>query len=286
MSDIAGQAADAAAGVDSGVTDAALGQENVGGGDNTGSSEGGINPNWNTLLEKIPSGLHPMVIPQLKEWDTKFQEQLHQVQSQWDPYKDLVKDIPPETLQQALGFYRMTEQNPRAVYDQMREFYNFGDSGQGQEGQPADNQSPEVDLGEFDDITQNPKFQELLQNQEAMAQLLVGQYQQQEEARIEAQVEADMAKVLEGNPQFNNEQSQIMLYRIAAASGVTLLEAAEQLKGYVNEQVTASQRPAPQVMGGTSSSIPAAPATDPTKLSGQETRNLVADILRANQSQG
>jgi hypothetical protein len=290
MSDIAGQSADAAAGVSGEVANAAVGELNSGTPNASQSSEQGsepgINPAWNELLQLIPSGLHSGVIPHLKKWDGNFQTRLHEVQSKYAPFEPYV-DTPPETLEQAINFYKIMEENPQAVYNQMREFYGFGEeSDQGQQGQAdlGDGQVPEYDL-DGDDILQHPKVQELLQNQEVIAQYFVQQQEAEQMAEFEQQIETEMAQITQANPDFD-EDDQIMVYRIAAASNISLTEAANQVKEYSGKVAQRSAAPhAPSVMGA-SGVVPAAQNVDPTKLDGRGTRQLVADILNQAKQNG
>jgi hypothetical protein len=93
-----------------------------------------------------------------------------------------------------------------------------------------------------------------------------------------------MAAIVQANPGFD-EDDQIMVYQIAAASNISLTEAAKKVQDYNGKVAQRSAAPpAPSVMGA-SGSIPAAPNVDPTKLNGRETRNLVADILNQAKAQ-
>lgn len=295
MSDIAGQSAAAAAGVSSDVGNAAVGDNAaVGESATPGNSEsdnsppeGGLNPAWNDLLALIPSSLHDGVTPHLRKWDSNFQNKLSEVQSQYAPF-EAFKDTPPETLEQALNFYQVMEQDPERVYNQMREFYGFGND-QGQQGQGNNDPETGEEVEEFSfdadsDITQHPKFQELLQNQELLAQHLVQQETAKQQQAFEQQIEQEEATIKQANPDFT-EQDLTLMYQIAAGSNITLTQAAEQIKSYSTSLAERSARPkAPSVMGA-SGFVPAAENVDPRKLDGNGTRKLVADLLRQAKEQ-
>ncbi len=258
----------------------AVGESTQGG--DTSQQEAAINPAWNKMLEGIPSSLHPMVTPHLKEWDSNFQKKLHEVQSQYAPF-DAFKDTPPEQLQGALDFYRVMESNPEAVYQQMQEFYGFGGGDQGQQAQDDSGDAEEFDI-EGDDILQHPKVQELLQNQEVMAQFLVQQQEQEQYAQFEEQIDSEVSTILEANPDFDDED-QTLMFQIAAASGISLTDAAKQVNGHNANIAQRSAAPkAPSVMGA-NGFVPAAQNVDPTKLDGKGTRALVADLLNQAREQ-
>ncbi len=289
MSDIAGQAADAAAGVNSDVSDSAVGSPDSSQGQSANpvadSGEVAINPAWNKMLEGIPSSLHPMVTPHLKEWDGNFQKKLHEVQSQYAPF-EAFKDTPPEQLEQAVNFYKLMEANPEAVYQQMAEFYGFGGGDQGQQGQEnsGEGEVPEFDLDD-DEILSHPRVKELLNNQEVMAQYLVQQQEKESAAQFEKQIDTEISQILEANPGFD-DADQTLMFQIAAASNISLTDAAKQVTGYAESLATRNARPsAPSVMGA-GGFVPAAQNVDPATLDGKGTRKLVADLIEANRDKG
>lgn len=244
-----------------------------------GGNEGGLNPAWNPMLEKLPSSLHGMVTPHLREWDQNFQRKLQEVQSQYEPYKPFLEaGTDAETLQAAMQLYQLTEQDPQRIYNELGKFYGYGTGGQGQE-----EQQQEIDPAEYgDDLTQNPKFKELMQNQEAMAQLLMAQHEQEELAKAEQRVDQEIAQIKEAHPDMS-EDEEIMMLNVATQRGINLSEAADVVFQY-NESITQralqGQPHAPKVMSATGS-IPGAPPIDPAKLDAKDRKALVANILAA-----
>lgn len=247
-----------------------------GGGSETSES---LNPAWNSLLEKLPGALHPMVTPELKSWDQKFQEQLQQVHSQYEPYKPLIENqVPAESLQQAWQMFNLMNENPQLVFDQMKEYYGFGQDGQGPQEQQPNN--PEENGFDFNnpeaDITQHPKFQELAQNQQMLAQFLVEQQQQEATKQAEAQLDQEISTVKEKYPHLD----ELQLLQVATGGNMSITQAAEQLNAMREQWLTESRRPAPQVFSG-GSTVPAQQQPDPTKMSSKQTRETVAAILQA-----
>lgn len=258
--------------------------------DNGGQDTGGdsLNPAWSPLLEVLPTEFHSMVTPTLKEWDGKFQEQLQQVHSQYEPYKPFVDNhVPADQIEQALNVYNLINTNPELIYQQMQEFYGFGAGGQGQEdpnssGQqqaaggddPFDINSPDAD------IMQHPKVKELFENQQALAQFFVQQQEQEKLAAAEQQIEAEIATVKEKYPNLD----ELLIFQTATGANITLTEAADRLNAQYEQLLAQSRQPAPKVFSA-NGGLPAQQQPDPRKLNSTSTQDLVAQIL-ASQKEG
>jgi hypothetical protein len=171
------------------------------------TSSGG-HPAWDEILNTIPEVLRPQVRPALERWDKGVQEQFQKVHQQYDPLKQYQsyadQKVEPDQINTALEIYRILNENPKLLYQQMQEHFGFGvaPSGQGQTG--------EMDLGEFGDqsqapkipdLAQDPRFQQLAQTQEQMAAAFQAQQQQMAEREADiwlnqrtSQIEATFAK--------------------------------------------------------------------------------------------
>ena len=251
-------------------------------GNSESSSEGaggGLNPAWSPLLEKIPSQLHPMVTPHLSEWDKNFQTELQKVQSKYAPYEEILgSGVDPQRLQQALGFFELAESDPQRVYNEMAKFYGYGQEDQGQQVQDSEVDDP---FGEVDD---DPRLAQLQQQQEAIAQLLLTQHEQEQLRQAEAQVETEINGIRETHPDLT-EDEEIMIFRLATSNQSTLEEAAAELFKYkesVSQSTLQGQPHAPSVISATGA-LPGQPPIDPRKLDSKGTKNLVAQMLANRQ---
>jgi hypothetical protein len=242
---------------------------------------GGMNPAWSPLLDKLPEGFHGMVAPVLRDWDKNFDSKLHEVQSKFEPYQPFVEQgVDPDQLNAALEFYRMAEADPKAIYEQMGTFFGFG-AGQGQDGQELSDGEEPFSLEE-DELSKNPKFQELMQNQQAIAQVLLKQREQEEMALVEQQIETEVNSIKEAHPDLS-EQEETMMFQLALSSKITLTQAAEQLFSY-KDQITqqfAQGRPTPPSVMSATGTVPGQTPIDPTKLDSKGTKSLVAQIMAA-----
>lgn len=240
-------------------------------------TEESMNPAWSPLLDKLPASLHPLVTPELKSWDTKFQEQLQQVHSQYEPYKEFVDNkVPAETMQQAFELYNLINTNPQLVFDQMKQYYGFGGE-QGPQEQGNEPQEQALDINDPDfDITQHPKFQELMNNQQMLAQFLVSEQEQKATQAAEAQLDTELKSVKETYPHLD----ELQLLQTAVGGNMSVADAAKQLNAQYEAWLTQSKRPVPKVFGG-GGQLPQQEQPNPAKMSSKETRSTVAAILQA-----
>jgi len=115
-----------------------------------------------------------------------------------------------------------------------------------------------------------------------MAQMLLNQREQEEMAKVEQQIETELTGIKETHPDLS-EQEETMLFQLATSAKITLTQAAEQLFSY-KDQVTqqfAQGRPTPPSVMSATGTVPGQTPIDPTKLDSKSTKNLVAQIMAA-----
>lgn len=238
-----------------------------------GNDQSGFNPAWNPVLEKLPTEFHKLIQPDLQSWDKKFEEQLQQVQSRFDPYKEFVDNqIPPEQLQTALQLMAVIDADPRGFHDQMEKFY-ADEWGQGPQ---SDNSDDMFELGgeeETQDWTQHPKAQELIRNQEAMVQFFQQQAEQQKQAEDDANLETQLAELKQQHGEFD-ETVVIPL----AMNGMSLEDAVQKYFTLTAGTRQTASDGAPAVFRP-SGAIPST-QPDPAQWTAKQTRQSVAAILQ------
>lgn len=80
------------------------------------------NPAWEPILSVVPEPLHAQIIPHLSKTDKHVQE----LQQKFAPYRGFIEQgIDPEMINQSLLLGQAIQQNPQAVYDQMREQFGL-----------------------------------------------------------------------------------------------------------------------------------------------------------------
>lgn len=253
------------------------------GGEVQGTQDGtpeapGQNPAWNDVLSKLPEEFHPLVTPEFQKWDQAAQQRIESVNSQFEAFKPFVEnDIPVTELEQGLRLMYEINQNPQAVYAALGEAYGLSpaqiDAIEGSdEGDDTDDGEPQN--------FQDPRFDQLQEGFELVAQNLLDQHQ----AKLDAEAETELDQKLEAlTEQHGKFDERYVLSLVAANEDVTLEQAVESYKQMVQNVLQGNPRPfAPNVMGSSNggTGLPSQ-AIDPTKLDGKATRSLVAEMLKA-----
>lgn len=240
----------------------------------------GQNPAWNDVLSVIPEQYHQQVTPYFQKWDQSAQTRIEEVNGRlksFEPYQQFVEHgIDPGELEQGLRLMYEINNNPRAVYDALAEAYNLTP----QQVQDLANGNKEEE--EENPYLQDPRIDQLQQGLDLVGQVVLQDQQRRMAEQADAELDAEL-KSLESK--YGNFDERYVLALMAnGASGDDAVKAFQEL---TNTVIQNNPRPfAPNVMGGSggSSGLPSQ-AIDPTKLSGQETRALVAQMLNAARRQ-
>lgn len=252
------------------------------GGNDNGAPEnsgGGVHPAWNDMLGVIPQELHEQVLPHLRNWDQNVQK----VQQQYAPYREFSQGgWTPDRLRQAVGVAQAIEQNPRGFMDVLRR--HFGDDEaeelvqSGPQGNDWQGQLPP-------EMAQ--QLQALQERQELIAQVIMNDRQQQADANEDRELQSFYDYVTQTNPTYKalNEQANGLAERIVngfLSQGMTGQQAIDSFMQFVQHTGSFHNRPKPPpVMGaGGGGLIGSNQKTQVAKMSGSETKNLVAEILR------
>jgi len=244
------------------------------------------NPAWGEILDKTPKALHPMMTPVFEKWDKNFQE----VQTKYAPYKDFVdQGITPDQIGQSLQVLQLLNNNPRAVYDQMVQ--TFGEEWgltpaqaeaaaqqvvQGQQETPANFDLSQGQDSNVIDIEKDPRFVQMKQQVDTVAQYLAGEIQAKQQQEVEAALDQEVAELEGRHGQFNKQ-----IVFALAANGTPLEQAVLAWKQDVQQRQPAPGSNFPPVMtpGGGSPSQ----AVDVTALNNKDTIGLVKSwIANAN----
>jgi len=237
------------------------------------------NPAWGEILDKTPSQLHPMMIPVFQKWDKNFQD----VQTKYAPYKDYVEaGVSPDDIRQSLAITRLLNDNPRAVYDQM--VATFGQEWgltpaeaaqqiQEQQAQGVPQNEPtDYDLTQTPDISKDPRYIEMQQKVDTVAQYFAQQIQAEENANIEAALDEEIAGLEQKYGPFNKQ-----IVFALAANGMPLEDSVKAWKAQAGPaQTPGSQFPPVMTPGGGSPSQ----AVDVSSLSRQDTIGLVKSWIQ------
>lgn len=247
-------------------------------GESTGTNEGG-NPAWNEILGVLPDSLHSVVKPALEKWDNNYRTGLSKVQSQYEPYKEILDTgIEPQNLQYALALLDKIENDPRSIYDALAEHNGWAEnSGQGQ--------SEEIDPNEYDpeNLPDDPRLLRAEQLAEAVAEYTMQQHQQQQEAEEDALLDQVISGLQEQHgidPEDEVANKFIMGLMLA---GATAEQAFEDYIGMTQQIVTRPRANdgAPVVLGG--GGVPSTAINRDQLRDPKARRALVAQMLEQAQ---
>lgn len=248
------------------------------------------NPAWAEFYEVLPTNLHSQVRPVLEKWDKGTQAKLEEYSTQvkqYEPYKNLVDNqIPAEYVDQAIQIAQLIDSDPKAFMAQLQSI--FGETQQPQTTQQpnkADEPKP-TDDSLFDekpfDITSDPRFQELKNNQDILANYLSQQAQAEQAAKGDQLLATEMQNLTSKYGQFD-ERYVITL----GASGMPLEDAVKQYQEIVGQaqNTPRSDASVPSIISP-SGSVPQE-RVNVAELSTNDRKQLVMNYLaQASQQQG
>ena len=226
------------------------------------------NPAWAPILEVVPTSLHALIEPKLKEWDQgvskKFEEAAAQRKS-YEPYNEFIENnADPEMIRAGLSLLEQIQNDPRSVYDQMGTHFEFN------------KQTGEVEEV-LDDPYAEPENARITQLEKTLEQL-VGQIQN-ERSTVEQEAQD---RALEGHlgdleKTYGAYDREFVLTQMAAgASGEDAVKAYMTL---VDKIKTDANKPAPVVIGGGKGGVAVSEQPDTGKMKPGDRRNLVAQML-------
>lgn len=244
------------------------------------------NPAWADALSGIPEEFHDGLKARFSDWDKGVQGRIDSVHGEYADFKAFREaGIKPEDLQTAYGIYEALNTDPRKVYDALGSSYGYSVQPQAS-GQPQGQVNPQQATAEYPGQAQyNPEqaqhlqeLQQLKQQSDTMARLLL----QQEETRRAAEADAQLNKMLADAKTKHGDfdEKYVVAYM---HNGMNIDQAVGAYKQMVQDLLANHNRPqAPVVLtpGGGGGQLPSN-AIDPRKLNNAQTRSLVVDILKA-----
>lgn len=248
-------------------------------------NDSGPNPAWGEVLGILPEQFHSVVTPHFTEWDKAANKRIESIKSQYEDYAVFKEHgIGRADLEQGIRLVNMINENPKEVWEALATNFNLG--------APDPTATPPVNKpGEEDDGTytgdasqyNDPRVDQLQQGVELMAQMMLQQQQQEAQQAANSELDNDIAQIKEKHGDFN-EQHLLPYIHYGLEQGQTVAQAADAYFAMRNEMIQSAQaaKPfAPTLMGGNSGNGAGLPsnAIDVTKLSGNDTRKLVAEML-------
>jgi hypothetical protein len=251
----------------------------------SGQEQDAFNPAWKPLLDKLPTQFHGIIAPELKTWDTNYQQGLQKVHSQYEPYKPFIdQSIEPATLNEAMLVYQAMQDNPGDFVKAVSEFYQLE---QGQAAPQQQELTGEEEPLPFD-ITKLPEWQQQQQLVQTLAQAMLQQNEQAQTTQAEAQLADEFAQAQEKyKAQGGFDEGWVAQHMYLQGSDIDTAVAA--YKQFEQGIIARHQRPGANapVMMGSGGGLPSQ-QTPVSDMSDQQRKQYIAQRLAqfAQQSQG
>lgn len=260
-----------------------------------GEQPSGGNPAWDEIRSQLDPISFSKIEPKLKEWDTGVEQRLNSTTEKFKWADEISKaGYQPEQVTQALQVAQMLNEQPEYIYQQLQTFLE-------QNGRLP--QTPqELDEAANDnenELPDDPRFQQLAQQQEKMQEFLVMQENQRMQAQADAELGAEINQLRAKHPEFDEADMQEILTRAAfqaqmaqanGGPGMTLEQAAEDYVNNVRNRILSAKRPgdsAPRLMP-TNGGVPASGVAKGTMggLSKQQTEDLLTELIKQDHQRG
>jgi hypothetical protein len=243
-----------------------------------GAGGQGINPAWEPILNHIPEDKRGEVMPHFQKWDQGY----NSLQENYKPWQRFSQaGIGPDDLEQAYGVYQALNNNPM-------EFKALLESWMEESGvtPPQQQQAGNGQVTDEGDETApwESKFQELQQQNELMAQVLLQNHQasiqEQEDAELD-QVFSDLTEKYKQTFGSDPDPEVFEPFILAMLSNdMDPEEAFNRFTGYSEQMMAQSRRPlAPRLMGS-GGSLPSS-RPDYAKMSNDQVKQHIVDRLMA-----
>jgi hypothetical protein len=222
---------------------------------------------WNDVLSGFP-----------EDRRAEFAPKIHEKIRAYEPlkeYEDFHRSgIKSDQIGTALSIQHYIENNPREVYDRIGEFLGITPQ---EVKQLTEEIKEEKESGNTD-----PRLDALQEKFDTLARIMLAQRQEQENSSLAAQQDKAVEEELNGiKKKYGDDIPEDEILMRMLHKDMTAEQAYQDYSNHVSE--IQKRRPAPYVMGS-GGAVPRQPI-DVKKLSGPETKNIVAQMLtHANQA--
>lgn len=205
--------------------------------------------------------------PYVRKWDAGVTRRFQELHSQLRPYQELGD---PDTLNQAAQLYQIMQQDPKRVYEALKQAFDK----EQQKGEASDPQQQQQQAEQTGGLP--PDVQERFDKLEKVATWLASQYQTNQQKTQQQQEDEALEEYL-GNlkTEFGDFNEKFVLSQMMAGmSGEDAVKEYQKLLKDASKQATPN---APQVLSG-GGSVAREPI-EPGKLSNKDTQALVAQLM-------
>lgn len=248
----------------------------------------GPNPAWKDVLDVIPEQFHSLVTPHFQKWDQAAQDKITSTNQKYADYAPFAEHgITQADLTEGLRLSQAINQDPKAVFDALANAYGYKTMADMKADDPAAANAAVQDMTgqnaqQSQQMINDPRVTKLEEGVNIMAQMLLTQQQTEVAQAADEELDNELSALRQKHGDFDET------YVLARMNnGETADQAVNAFNELKNSLLTNNPRPfAPSVIGSSGGSGVPSNAIDVTKLSGGETRNLVAEMLRHAAQQG
>jgi hypothetical protein len=229
----------------------------------------GLNPAWNDVLSVLPEQFHSVVTPHFSKWDQSAQQRVEAANNslkEFESFKPFVEHgITNEELEQGLRLMYEINNNPQSVYNALANAYNFNQGAEAAKSEEDEEETPNTAVND-------PRYDQLNEHLELVSKIVLSDAEAKQAAQQDTALNNELEKLKADFGEY--DEDYVLTKMMNGMSGEDAVKAYQKL-------VTPKSF-APTLLGNSSggSGLPSN-AIDPTKLSGKETRNLVAEYLAA-----
>ena len=220
---------------------------------------------WSNYLTDLPDSVKPLVEPIFRQWDSDTTKRFQDVHSQYEslkPYQEIVTaGWDYSDVQQAIQLAATLNDNPQAIYDALVENYGYGQE-QGQEAQQDDG---------FDEEQVDPRFAQLEQMTNQMAEIMVAQQNEQTAKREDAELDNLLTSLKTEHGDY--DEKFVLARMFAGDSPQEAVAAFQQAIG-----TYAANRPTPPVIMGSGGGLPSQ-TVNPASMSDRDRKALITQML-------
>lgn len=248
------------------------------------------NPFWGEVEKLTGPNVYKLIQPHLAKADTEARQRVESVNQSYAPWKQLVdQGITPEHVMQSIGVVRQLNdpQGQLQIYESLRNFLR-------ENGRLPDQQELQEQVEEDTDPENDPRFDNLAKQQQAIVQFLQAQQQREQQAQIDQEADAwadnEWKRVTQAHPELSREDLADVAQILAAQTNrgeEPNIDNAVAAFSAMRDRIRTTPRPgqnAPRIPSGVGGGTPQGGAIDPSNLSKDQRRELVAQMLqRGNQ---
>lgn len=254
------------------------------------STEEQANPFWGEVEKLTGPNVYQLIKPHLAKADTEARQRVEAVNQSYAPWKAFAdQGIQPQQVQQAIAVVKQLNESPEQVFESLRSFLER----EGRMPSQAElKQEVQEDTEEVD--PRDEQLQTLAEQQRLIAEFLQNQQLQgqQQAAAQEADtwLETEVSKLKDPKKGFDEADIKEIV-RIAAFQAQQTgqdpdsLAAAEAQYIAMRDRIRTTPRPgqvAPRLPSGPGGGTPQQQAVDPSTLTKDQRRELVAQMLQQN----